>query len=222
MGQENKKLVCSDNLTTIKVEPNYVLRGFIFEPREMETCKIVTEKFGYAKITVISKNELYGGKICAALDRQHPRDLFDIKEFLDTNEINDNIIKGFVIMLLGHDRTFHDLLNPNISDKKDVLEKDFIGMTNKSFTYQDHLQTLTKLITIIRENIKSYTNVLLKFVSLDNSWIEDINIPNIEKLPAIQWKIKNLEKLKQTNPKKFEEQYIKLEELFLKNNKNNQ
>ncbi len=215
MGQENKKLVCFDNLTTIKIEPNYVIRGFIFEPIEMETCETVNKSFGYAKMKVISKNELYGGKICAALDRQHPRDLFDIKEIIDSNELTGDIIKGFIIMLLGHDRTFHDLLNPNISDKQIVLEKDFIGMTNKSFTYKNHLETLKKLIIIIRENMEQYKNVLLKFVSLDKTWIQDIDIPNIEKLPAIQWKIKNLEKLKQTNIKKFEEQYDKLAEIFL-------
>ncbi len=214
MGKENKKLVCSDNLTTIKIEPNYVIRGFVFEPTEMETCEAVNKNFGYAKMKVVSKNELYGGKICAALDRQHPRDLFDIKEIIDSNELTKDIVKGFIIMLLGHDRTFHDLLNPNISDKQIVLEKDFIGMTNKPFTYQNHLETLKILINTIRENIKQYKNVLLKFVSLDESWVQDINIPNIKKLPAIQWKIKNLKKLKQTNIKKFKEQYNKLAEIF--------
>ena len=213
-GQENKKLICSDSLTTIKIEPNYVIRGFIYEPQEMETCEIVSSKFGYAKIKVVSKKELYGGKICAALDRQHPRDLFDIKEILDNKELDEEIIKGFVIMLLGHDRTFHDLLNPNISDKQDVLEKDFVGMTDKNFTYKDHIETLKSLINIIRNNIRKYKTCLLNFISLNNNWITDINIPNIEKLPAIQWKIKNLEKLKQTNIKKFEEQYNKLSKIF--------
>lgn len=214
LGQENKKLICSDNITSIKIEPNYVIRGFIYEPQEKETCEIVSRRFGYAKMKIVSKSELYGGKICAAIDRQHPRDLFDIKEFLDMKELDEDIINGFIIMLLGHDRTFHDLLNPNISDKRDVLEKDFVGMTDKIFTYQDHVETLTKLINIIKSNIKKYKEILLKFVSLDNSWIKKLDIQNIDKLPAIQWKIKNLEKLKQINIKKFEEQYYKLAEIF--------
>jgi len=43
------------------------------------------------RVQSLSLEDLYGGKICAALDRQHPRDLFDIKMLLDNEGITDKI-----------------------------------------------------------------------------------------------------------------------------------
>jgi predicted nucleotidyltransferase component of viral defense system len=93
IGTDSKKIICSDNLVKIKIEPNYTIRGYAYEPQLMRICESGEEKFGFVKIKVVSKQELFGGKICAALDRQHPRDLFDIKELLDDNELTNEIIK---------------------------------------------------------------------------------------------------------------------------------
>ena len=42
---------------------------------------VVQEEYKkFAAINVVAHGELFGGKICAALDRQHPRDLFDTEE----------------------------------------------------------------------------------------------------------------------------------------------
>ena len=37
-------------------------------------------------------HQLYGGKICAALDRQHPRDLFDVKKLLEDNGVQTELL----------------------------------------------------------------------------------------------------------------------------------
>ena len=78
------KLHCQYQRAQIKVEVNTIMRGHIFAPRLMACTDMVQERFEtFAEISVISKGELYGGKICAALDRQHPRDLFDVHYLLD-------------------------------------------------------------------------------------------------------------------------------------------
>ena len=74
----------------------------------------------YLIVLIISKKELYGGKICAALDRQHPRDLFDVKELIKKSEIDKELIKGFLVMLLSHDKPLHETLNPNIKNQNEI------------------------------------------------------------------------------------------------------
>lgn len=52
----------------------------------------------------------------AALDRQHPRDLFDVAQFYKTSTITDEIKSGFLALALGHNRPLHELLNPVLQD----------------------------------------------------------------------------------------------------------
>lgn len=209
-----KKIICSNSNATIKIEPNYVIRGYINKPEIRPVSEEVEDKFGYAQIQVVSKAELYGGKICAALDRQHPRDLFDIKELLANNEFDGDLTKGFIAMLLSHDKPLHETLNPNIKDQREIFDKQFLGMTDKPFTYDEHIDTLNNLIKIVRTNLLPYKDLLLDFVSL-KSGLEGFKINNLEKLPAVQWKLINLDKLKTANPEKFKEQHVKLKEYFV-------
>ena len=208
-----KKIICSNEDASIKIEPNYIIRGYISKPELMTTCEAVEDKFGFAEIQVISKSELYGGKICAALDRQHPRDLFDINEYFMRNDFNLELTKGFITMLLSHDKPLHETLNPNVNDQTEIFEKQFIGMTESSFTYQNHIETLTRLINAVKNNISSYKDLLLDFISLKVN-LEDFNIPNLDKLPAVKWKLYNLKKLQSSNSEKFKEQYILLKKYF--------
>lgn len=212
IGTESKKIVCADNFVKIKIEPNYTIRGYAYEPELMRICETAEEKFGFVKINVVSKQELYGGKICAALDRQHPRDLFDIKELLDNDELTEDIIKGFIVLLLGAGRPLHEMLNPNIIDQSQVFQNEFYGMSDKEFTYNCHTKTLQALIDAVNTSIKAdYKDFLLDFVRLQHNF-SDIDIPNLDKLPAIKWKVRNLEKLRGTNKGKFDEQFEKLAE----------
>lgn len=214
IGTDSKKIVCSDNFVKIKIEPNYTIRGYAYEPQLMRICEKAEEDFGFAKINVVSKAELYGGKICAALDRQHPRDLFDVKELLDSNELTDDIVKGFVILLLGAGRPLHEMLNPNIIDQSQVFQNEFYGMSDKEFTYDNHIETLKTLVDTVNSSIKTnYKDFLLDFVRLEHKF-SDVDIPNLDKLPAIMWKVRNLEKLRSTNKAKFEEQAEKLIKCF--------
>ena len=208
-----KKILCSNSLASIKIEPNYIIRGYIHKPNIMPVCNTVEDKFGYTEMQVISMPELFGGKICAALDRQHPRDLFDIKEYFENNSFNSELMQGFIAMLLSHDKPIHEILSPNIKDQKEIFEKQFVGMTDKSFTYEEHIETLNNLIKIVKINLLPYKNLLLDFVSLKAN-LKDFNIENIEKLPAIQWKLVNLNKLKDSNFEKFKYQYDKLKTYF--------
>jgi predicted nucleotidyltransferase component of viral defense system len=74
------KLLVTQWGVPVKLEVNLEGRGTLSDPREMPLCLRAQEEFDvFCAIQVVPMEQLYGGKICAALDRQHPRDLFDVK-----------------------------------------------------------------------------------------------------------------------------------------------
>lgn len=77
---ELHKLLVSHNDAIIKIEVSQIVRGILGAVTEKILCKKAQEKFDtFCSINIVPKGQLYGGKICAALDRQHPRDIFDVK-----------------------------------------------------------------------------------------------------------------------------------------------
>lgn len=213
-GKDILKLTCSDGVAQIKIEPNYTLRGYIYEPQIMEVCNKVQKLYGYAKARIISEAELWGGKICAALDRQHPRDLFDIKNLFSTTGITEDIKRGFISLLLGGNRPLHEMLDPNFQMQETTLKAEFEGMTENVFTFEEAKAVFNRLVNEIKLALsEDDKQLLLDFVQLRADLSKSI-IPNLDKLPGIQWKIKNLENLRDTNMKKFQEQYEKLKAIL--------
>ena len=211
----SRKLYCSDADTLIKIEPNFILRGNIYSTRQLSICDAISTLTQMdASMNVLSRAELYGGKFCAALDRQHPRDLFDVAQFYKTNTITEEIKSGFLALALGHNRPLHELLNPTLQDHEDIFNQQFAGMSDTPFSYQEHKDTFARLheelLGSLTDDDKQH---LLDFVSLSGQ-PEDFGIPHLAELPAIIWKRKNLETLQQSNPAKFAEQRKLLESVL--------
>ena len=211
----SRKLYCSNADSLIKIEPNFILRGTIHPPRSLSICETISYLTQMdASMSVLSRAELYGGKFCAALDRQHPRDLFDVAQFYKTSTITDEIKSGFLALALSHNRPLHELFNPTMQDHEDIFNQQFAGMSDTPFSYQDHKDTFVRLH---EELLGSLTNDdkhhLLDFVSLQGH-PDDFGIPHLAELPAIIWKRKNLETLRQSNPSKFAEQRKLLDALL--------
>jgi predicted nucleotidyltransferase component of viral defense system len=76
----------------------------VYEPELLTVSRSVEETFGFAEVRVVSFADLYGGKIVAALDRQHPRDLFDVRELLANEGIDETLRRAFLVYLLSHNR----------------------------------------------------------------------------------------------------------------------
>ena len=212
--KSEEKLICSNGIVNIKIEPNYTLRGFVYGPKNMPLCVKAQNIFGYTEANIISESELWGGKICAALDRQHPRDLFDIKNLFVTTGITEDIKQGFISLLLGGNRPLHEMLNPNFQMQEETIKTEFDGMSEQTFTFEDAREIFHKLVKEINSVlVDEDKKLLLDFVQLKAD-LSRYSIPNLDKLPGIQWKIKNLEKLRDTNKEKFQEQYEKLKAIL--------
>lgn len=107
----------------IKIEVTPVLRGCVFEPEMRSVSPGVEDAFGFAEIQVVSFADLYAGKIMAALDRQHPRDLFDVRDLLANEGITDDLRRAFIVYLTSHDRPISEVLVPRRKDIARNLRK---------------------------------------------------------------------------------------------------
>ncbi|SDB23158.1 Predicted nucleotidyltransferase component of viral defense system [Pseudidiomarina indica] len=114
----------------IKIELSPVLRGTVYESSALSVTEAVENEFGFAEISVVSFADLYAGKICAALDRQHPRDLFDVKLLLDNEGLTDDIRKALIVYMISHSRPISELLRPNFKDIAALYEGEFKSMAD--------------------------------------------------------------------------------------------
>lgn len=201
----------------IKIEVNTITRGHLYPVQKLQVHETVQETFGkFAAIQVVSNAELYGGKICAALDRQHPRDLFDVHLLFQESGFTEDVKNGFIIALMSHMRPMHEILQPNRLDQRSAFEKQFAGMSAIPFTYEDYEATRERLIhevnSRLTENDRSF---LLSFKRGAPDWSQ-FPIPKLNEMPAVQWKLKNIRNLMTSNPVKHKELLEKLRRLLLK------
>jgi len=151
------KLLISTKNASIKLEVNQIKRGVFAPPFEAILCEMAQNEFDtFCTVPIVPIGQLYGGKICAALGRQHPRDLFDVKFLLDNEGFSVEIKKGFLLCLLGGERPIHEIISPNLLDQRSAMEKQFDGMTEERFTYDDFEETRFRLISTIQERLTEY------------------------------------------------------------------
>ena len=168
----------------------------------------------FAAIQVVSNAELYGGKICAALDRQHPRDLFDVYLLYKESGITEEIKNGFIAALVSHMRTIHEVLKPNYLNQRNAFENQFSGMSAIAFTYEDFETTREQLVKDVNSCLSEKDRSFLMSFKRGNPDWELFPIRNLKEMPAVQWKLKNMRTLIKSNPQKHQELIKKLELLF--------
>lgn len=190
------KLFIEHDGVTVKIEPNIVQRGLIFETEEKFLCESAEIEFeASVTATTIAEAELYGSKITAALDRQHPRDLFDVKLLLENEGITDDIRKSLIVYLASHPRPINELLNPNLKNIEQEFRTQFQGMSNKPVELTELLTAREILIHQINNELTENERRFLLSVKIGEPDYSLIDTPNIEKLPAIQWKLQNITKM---------------------------
>lgn len=200
---EDVKLNCQTPQGHVKIEVNTITRGVLFPVRMMQVVQAVQDDFKkFAAINVVSHAELFGGKICAALDRQHPRDLFDVYHLLHNEGFTDEVKTGFVSFLLSHFRPMHELLSPHFLDQKTTFETQFAGMAATAFSYQDYESTREQLVSEIHKSLRTTEKeFLLSFKKGEPQW-GLFPLKELQHLPAVKWKLQNIQALKAGNKEK--------------------
>jgi hypothetical protein len=171
------------------------LRGCVFEPETRTVTEKVEEGFGFAEMPVVSHADLYAGKIVAALDRQHPRDLFDVRDLLANEGVDDDLRKAFIVYLLSHDRPMHEVLTARRKEISDQLMREFEGMTEKPVSREELIKAREAIIKEIVDKMPDkHCEFLMSFERGEPKW-DLLDVPGAKDLPAVKWRQLNLDKL---------------------------
>ncbi len=189
-----RQLIFKDERCQVKVEVNIVIRGSLSPVSEKSIDPVVQNTFKKSvKMQVVSSEDLYGSKICAALDRQHPRDLFDMMCFFQKHELSRPFMRAFLFYLLSHNRPLAEVLNPTFLDIKIPYERSFLGMTEEMVPLEALVYTREKLISEIRQNLTQKDKIfLVSFKKGDPDWTHS-EFKDFQNFPSIKWKLKNIQ-----------------------------
>jgi predicted nucleotidyltransferase component of viral defense system len=214
LGDDVKLTVSSAN-AQVKVEVNYVFRGTL-SPTVMRTVVPRAQSMFRVdfEVPTLSDAELYGSKLVAALDRQHPRDIFDVQHMYDTTGLHDDFVAAFVGYLAGHNRPIHEVLFAQPRSLENEYEAGFVGMTVDPVS----LELLTDVQARLHHDLPralppELREFLISLVKLEPDW-SLMPYDHLPELPAIRWKMENLNKLRSRDSSRFAQQAALLQQGF--------
>lgn len=189
------RLVVKHSSTTVQIELSPVLRGVVFPPEVRSVSDAVEEQFGYAEMRLVATEDLYAGKLCAAFDRQHSRDFFDVSLLLKNEGISESLKQAFIVYLISHPRPMEEVLNPRWKDAYATYQHEFLGMTRHEIPLAElELAAKTALNTILAALTKNEKELLLSIYSGTPKW-EHLPFEHVKELLAINWKLLNISKM---------------------------
>jgi len=209
-GEEVKIFVVGPD-AQVKVEVNFIFRGTVL-PVELHSLTDKTQQIFSTniQIPILSPAELYGSKLVAAMDRQHPRDLFDVMKMYESHGLTEEILDCFVVYLAGHNRPVHEVLFSNPQPINEIFHNEFAGMTAEILRIDDLVSTRTRLMEELPAALtKNHKDFLLSLVQAKPDW-DSLPYTHLKYLPALQWKLKNLSRLKANYADRFALQHAAL------------
>ena len=212
---DDVKLFISDGKVEVKVEVNHVFRGSLLPVQSIKLALAAQDMFtSDLSVPMLETAELYGSKLVAAMDRQHPRDIFDVLKMYESFGLEAGFVDCFVAYLAGHGRPVHEVLFSNDAPFDKVFESHFRGMTMDEVSLETLLQTRSRLKAELPKALsQNHKDFLLSLVKLEPAW-ELMPFDGLKDLPALKWKLLNLEKLKNKSRDSFARQYTELEVRF--------
>ena len=201
------KLLVRRGSVQVKIEVNFVMRGTVRPVRRAALTPAARDMLmADLEIPVVSLEDVYGGKLVAALDRQHPRDLFDVMQLFAHEGITPGIRRAFVVYLASSNRPVHEVLFPPLRDIRHDFEHNFQGMTAEPVPLDALLAARERLTREIQQGLDDDERRFLLSLVAGTPECALPGIGHLEHLPGVRWKLHNLAQLQKTNPKKFAEQ----------------
>ncbi|WP_108647052.1 nucleotidyl transferase AbiEii/AbiGii toxin family protein [Polynucleobacter rarus] len=209
------KIIISSPVAEVKIEVNFVFRGTVLPIQTLGLSTKTQELFSRnIQLPILSPSELYGSKLVAAMDRQHPRDLFDVLKMYESHGLTLEILDCFVAYLAGHNRPVHEVLFSNIQPMEETFKNEFVGMTSEPISLEALKNTQNKLMGELPQALTtSHKSFLLSLVTGNPDW-SLMPFNHLQEMPAIKWKLRNLNSLKLRNASKFKLQKSELEQRF--------
>ncbi|HUX78427.1 MAG TPA: nucleotidyl transferase AbiEii/AbiGii toxin family protein [Alphaproteobacteria bacterium] len=199
-----KQLVVIDQGELVKIEINHILRGCAYPPANITLCPKARDKFKkFMNIQCLDENDLFAGKICAALDRQHPRDLYDMRFFLEIMAYTRELHNAFLIYLISNNRPISELIRPNQQDISHLYTNEFKGMTELDISLEELYKTFSEVVGLISSSMTTEDKqFLLSFKAGTPKW-ELMPFEHVQNLPAIKWKLYNISKMEPEKRRKM-------------------
>jgi predicted nucleotidyltransferase component of viral defense system len=214
-GGDEVKLDIFSAEAEVKVEVNVVFRGTVLPIQTRSLSEKTQALFSKnIQLPVLAPSELYGSKLVAAMDRQHPRDFFDVLKMYESHGLTQEILDCFVVYLSGHNRPVHEVLFSNAQPIEITFKNEFSGMTSEPINLDDLLHTQKRLMAELPQALtQNQRNFLLSLAEAKPDWTL-LPFKHVQALPAIQWKLQDLSHLKSKNPAKFRLQREALDQRF--------
>ena len=212
-GSNETRVLVRRGGAQVKIETSPVTRGTVRPPVIMKTSDPVTEQFGFVEMQVVAFDDLYGGKLHAALDRQHPRDLFDVKLLYENEGLTEDLFRVFMVYVASSGRPMHELLAPGEPASTEAYHAEFTGMTRDPVSVEELDETRRRLHADVQGRLTGDIAAFLLSLHDAEPDFDLIGFPDAAKLPAVRWKLLNLQHLKRSDPGKHSEQRSALEAL---------
>lgn len=212
---DDVKLFVEANGLRVKVEVNFVFRGTVLPVTRRPLMPLAQELFTTdIALPLLDPAELYGGKLVAAMDRQHPRDMFDVLKMLERFGWQSSFVDCFVAYLAGHKRPVHEVLFPRKLPLEPAFSNEFAGLTSDDVALTLLEQTQEHVILQLPRALTSdHRKFLLSLVRAEPEW-DLMPFAHLQRLPALQWKLFNLRKLKTRDAGRFAAQHDDLAARF--------
>jgi hypothetical protein len=213
-GDETKLFIRRDR-QEVKIEVNHVFRGTLLPTVQSRLVKAASDLFTTSvTVPMLAMPELYGSKLVAAMDRQHPRDFFDVHGMYRSFGLTPEIVECFVCYLAGHNRPVHEVIFSHDVDLKPAFSEEFIGMEREPIPLAELQATRERLRRDLAASLtEAHKRFLLGLVAGAPPW-DAMKFSHLADLPAVRWKLQNLARLKKSNPARFQMQTDELQRLF--------
>jgi hypothetical protein len=201
------KLIVENDKSQVKIEVNTVFRGTVLPIERRPLNARTRDLFGVEfDAPILARDELYAGKLVAALDRQHPRDIFDVWQLYESGGLTDGMVECFVVYLAGHNRPPHEVLFGNDQEIAAEYERAFAGMTEVPCSLDTLLDTRAQMRHELPLRLTArHRQFLSGLVRAEPDW-SLTPCPHAAELPALRWKLANLETFRKRRPADFQAQ----------------
>ena len=204
----------------VKIEANLVFRGTVLPTSRRALSPVVSDMFSAeVSVPMLAVEELYGSKLVAAMDRQHPRDLFDVMRLYDAGidgvrGVTDGMVECFVLYLAGHNRPMDEVLAPRDDRAKDLrlaYESSFAGMTREPVALSELESARKRLFDELPRRLTMRQRAfLVGLARVEPDW-SLVGCAHANELPAIRWRLQNLEQFRDARPREWARQIAALE-----------
>jgi len=99
------------------------------------------------------------------------------------------------VYLASHDRPIHELLDPKPKNIRKIYENEFADMTVDPVSYDDLIGARETLIETLRKELSDGERQFLVSLKAGQPKWELAGIDGVEKFPAVQWKLTNVQKM---------------------------